>query len=260
MTSTAAPTDVSITSLTNPDVLDNHLAPYGFTSKFLGEILLATGAVVAGGAVTHYLSGSRVPLPAPSDIDLWVHCPMMKYSDAQNHREEKMLYFQYKAFRALVEERVMKSLGPLGYTISVSPMKLGFTRDRRDEAATAAATATEEFKAYMDAKETFRNQDVNIRVDWITHSETNRSINLIFTDRPIWHTVMRFDIPMCRAVLCCESGKSEKEFDFSIQYSPVVMEDLSAGLLTPPVPELTNGRTPKRLEKYLSRYSMKLRA
>ena len=115
--------------------------------------------------------------------------------------------------------------------------------------------------AYHNAREDFITKGgVGIRVHWIVHPSSKRTINLIFTNHPIWATIQLFDVPMCRAALWGFKNKADADSPkLYLQYDPVVLEDLTSRKMTAPPAELVGKGTPSRVAKYLARYGMEMR-
>jgi hypothetical protein len=91
-----------------------------------------------------------------------------------------------------------------------------------------------------------------MHVHWLFNRGTKRTINVIFTNQPIWTVIQGFDLPLCRAAIYGGCGGK-----LSLRCDPVVLQDLADRKLTSPV-EATD-RTARRVAKYCSRYGMTLR-
>ena len=153
--------------------------------------------------------------------------------------EDVSSYTHTLAFLSLVEERIMRSLTPLGYMCTSHPV--GPLND------------------YVDVHEEFLTKGgISLLTKWIIHASSKRTINLLFTMHPIWSTIQMFDVPLCRAALWCfhipgyESG-------LRLQYDAVVCDDLTSHKLTAPSAERVSKSTQTRIAKYMERYGMEMR-
>jgi hypothetical protein len=246
------------TSSINPETdtaLNAILEPFGFTASQMSPLLYKTSAVMAGGAVTHYLATrdpslgfSDLVLPPSSDLDFWVCNPIPKSDD---------MFYARRAYTNLVVAEFMRLLEPLDFNYngtSVPPKSFpGCEKSHGD---------------YLFCREEFKAQgDIAINVHWCINYKTKRIINLIFTDKSIKDTVSKFDFPITFAFIFCTGREYIEKQQVKIAFDPRVLEDLKDRLLTEPDSTLTSlkpeevveKRRVDRARKYLNRYGMVFR-
>ena len=234
-------TPIDLNKKNDSKPLNDILEPFGFTVSQLSPLLYKTSAVMAGGAVTHYLATrnpalgfSDMALPPTSDLDFWVYRPI-PYTVECVHPN--------RVFKDLINAEFMRLLEPLGFKIFSYPMK-------RD----GFLTATQD---YMDCKAEFKTQGgVTIHVQWLYNETTKRLINLIFTDKPIEETVSKFDLPISRAFMYGSKYCGSQYDTMFLTYDRRVIEDLKDRRLTAPDPKMTGKKTAERYKKYMERYGM----
>jgi hypothetical protein len=234
-------TPIDLNKKNDSKPLNDILEPFGFTVSQLSPLLYKTSAVMAGGAVTHYLATrnpalgfSDMALPPTSDLDFWVYRPI-PYTVECVHPN--------RVFKDLINAEFMRLLEPLGFKIFSYPMK-------RD----GFLTATQD---YMDCKAEFKTQGgVTIHVQWLYNETTKRLINLIFTDKPIEETVSKFDLPISRAFMYGSKYCGSQYDTMFLTYDRRILEDLKDRRLTAPDPKMTGKKTAERYKKYMERYGM----
>ena len=224
----------TITTDVNTSRIEEQLfTPFGLTVKEVAQLMRDTNAVLAGGAVTHYLANTGEALPPKSDLDFWVFDP-----DLTSHvDEDASQLFHSRAFRHLVEERFAKTLNPHEFVETPRPANVA---------------------SYIDAKKDFLTSgNTKISVRWFINPTRNQysTINLIFTSRTAWNTVKRFDVPLCRAMIYSTS----RAYVLKCEYDPVVLRDLEDKLLTPPEKPFSGENTENRVIKYCNRYNLTIR-
>jgi len=232
--------------------LDTHLAPFGANSASLLDLMSDTAAVLAGGAVVHLLSDSDYPLSAESDLDFLIYDPSILELERSVEKCEKSPEYYEKlahktAFEKFVLQRFIKTFTT--FERESCAMVKGASDERLDGYPSVKGTT---MKDYQDFTGEFLTKcGAVIHVRWLFNKTTKRTINVIFTNQPVWSVIQGFDLPLCRAALY-GWGK------LSLQCDPIARQDLADRKLTT-CPAFETDRTARRIAKYCSRYGMTLR-
>jgi hypothetical protein len=92
---------------------ENILKEFGIDDlKEFSEHMYQTGAYIAGGALTHAIFNAihkiSIPLPASSDLDIWISVPKMSYDTDPDHYTHM---YSRDNRKYLVSERVLSGIG-----------------------------------------------------------------------------------------------------------------------------------------------------
>jgi len=212
----------------NTAILDVQLAPFSLTSKSLSALLYDTSAVIAGGAVVHYLYNSTNTIAEPmadgADLDFWIYDPIM----AMDTTGVQDAYHVSRAFRSLVEKR--------------------FEQAFPDYKPTTCPTPTHNI-SYATLSDAFTAQGgTSLSIRWWRHATTGRMINLIYMSKPPAKAVPLFDLPICRAMIFGLSAG-----DLMGEWPTVAIQDIRERRLTLPT---SVDKLETRIAKYCSRYSL----
>jgi len=219
--------------LVDNDILAEQLQSFGIKPEGLNKFLYKTGAVLAGGAVTHYLwnkhshASVRQP-PENSDLDFWVYSPTL----AAVGEECSDSFHMRRAYHNLVQEQLQMYFPEF----EELPWHLPH----------------EQMLAYIDMVERFRVQGhALISVKWYKNKTTGRTINLIFISQPVAKAVANFDLPLCRALIM---GTAGTHMLCTAQCQAIA--DIKDRRLTvlPISPEPL--RLQERIKKYINRYGL----
>lgn len=274
-TNTTDTTDTYVTTVVEPVCAFNtHIEQFGLTRSTLCELMNDTGATLAGGAVTHYLSGSTDPLPHTSDLDFWVYLPTLENLEnlntgkmnTDNEKDEKAAKAAFtKCTIDLIVKRFLATLSPLGFMES---HPIG-----------------EQCKEYIGLRETFRTAGENVlKIKWFHQVRENnaartpigdptkwRKINLMFTSCTPLETIKRFDIPLTRALMYSafsvfspntppHVAKVYSHNLLTCTANSQIAKDFAEKKLSPPTESLSSAeRTPLRVKKYCERYGLTVR-
>lgn len=221
---------------------DSILEPFSVNRSQLRDLLEDTGAVLAGGAVTHYLSKRSEPLPDSSDLDFWVYDPCLKENceskqcTSQPSTSGFANIFHSKVFRQLVVARFLNTFS-------------GFSAENMSGKGPGPSVGYSDFEGFQ-AKE-----GNHISIHWLKNTYTKRMINVIFSSLPPWQTVELFDIPLNRAMVFVNKA------GLQCQYSNTVTTDFEDGKLTLPESKTiaSLSRVQGRIQKYCERYGLTVR-
>ena len=216
----------------NTAILDMQLAPFSLTSKTLSSLLYDTSAVIAGGAVVHYLYNSTntaaaKPMADEADLDFWIYDPTMTMDmDA---------YHTSRAFRSLVEKR--------------------FEQAFPDYKPTTCPTPTHNI-SYATLSDAFTAQGgTSLSIRWWRHTTTGRMINLIYMSKPPAKAIPLFDLPICRAMMFgLHTG------DLMGDWPAVAIQDIREQRLTLPTGSVEKKTLETRIAKYCARYGLTVSA
>jgi len=219
---------------TDDSVFDSILEPFSVNRSKLRDLLEDTGAVLAGGAVTHYLSKRTEPLPDSSDLDFWVYDPCLKENKESKHSTSGYAnIFHSKVFRQLVVARFLNTFS--GFSAEKGP---------------GPSTGYSDFEGFQ------AREGNHISIHWLKNTYTKRVINVIFSSLPPWQTVELFDIPLNRAMVFVNKA------GLQCQYSNTVTTDFEDGHLTLPESKTIASlvRVQGRIQKYCERYGLTVRS
>jgi hypothetical protein len=226
------PTMSTTVPVSTDSAFDSILEPFSVNRSQLRDLLEDTGAVLAGGAVTHYLSKRSEPLPDSSDLDFWVYDPYLKENceskqcTSQPSTSGFANIFHSKVFRQLVVARFLNTFS-------------GFSAENMSGKGQSGYSDFEGFQA---------KQGNHISIHWLKNTYTKRMINVIFSSLPPWQTVKLFDIPLNRAMVFVNNA------GLQCQYSNTITTDFEDGKLT-----LPESKTIARIQKYCERYGLTVR-
>ena len=219
----------------NTAILDVQLAPFSLTSKTLSGLLYDTSAVIAGGAVVHYLYNSTntaaaadaKPMADEADLDFWIYDPTMTMDTDAYHTS--------RAFRSLVEKRFEQALPDYKPTTCPTPTH-----------SISYATLSDAFTA---------QGGTSLSIRWWRHATTGRMINLIYMSKPPAKAVSLFDLPICRAMMFgLHTG------DLMGDWSAVTIQDIRERRLTLPTGSVEKKTLEIRIAKYCARYGLTVSA
>lgn len=196
-------------------------------------LMYNTGAILAGGTITHllnnHLHSTDIPFPADSDLDIWISVPEMSFNTSVESESKAISLHTERAYYKCIKSVWEGYFKSCGYTALMTPV-----------------TGDTEYSNIGFVG----HSNICLRTVSFIDTKTERKIQLIFHRAFPKYTIGMFDLNINR-VFAYFGKPMDGESRFDVEFNKKAMTDIISKRITI---NKAGKYTKSRLEKYMKRY------